>query len=274
LVLCSYSGSFFANWQYVRDKLTAQLSWRKQFNPKIERVIDYGTSQLVRQGMYEQIRRTAACVADWSELRASVFLELGARLAISPYGAVQLIDERWLPSGPRARDLQQIALMQRLLEPEPYPLRSKNLHAFEVAGRALLERNPNNDGSPAYNRIYRALLRTIGNVQPAIPSVACELKRQADVLYQSIWETDAKSPGLFTDSQNIKQGNVRAAMELRLAAWLYLEHGIGTSRVRADPALAKLYRDLGNELRKLLADMDAESRAMGRLIKKRLESTD
>jgi Caspase domain len=274
LVLCSYSGSFFANWQYLRDKLTAQLSRRKQYNPKIERVIDYGTSQLVRQGLYEQIRRVAACVTDWTELRASVFLELGARLAISPYGAVQLIDERWLPGGPKARGLKQIALMQGLLEPLPYTLRGKDLRAFEMAAVALLDREPGQDENPSYNRIYRVLWRAIGNVQPAILPVAAELKRRADALYQSEWDTVGKSPGLFTDSQTVKLDNKRAALELRLAAWLYLEHGIGTSRLRADPPLGKLYRELGTELRKVLADMpDPESRAMGRLIKKRLEST-
>jgi hypothetical protein len=38
--------------------------------------------------------------------------------------------------------------------------------------------------------------------------------------------------------------------------------------------LTALYQDLGNELRKTLAGMDAEFRAMGRVIKKRLEATD
>lgn len=280
LVLCSYSEDFFANWEYIGEKLTAQLSDQKQYSPKIERVIDYGTSQLVRQGLYEQIRRVAACVVDWSELRSSVFLELGARLAISPYGAAQLIEESWLLGNreklvpkagtPKHPPLRQEELLQRLFAPGVYQLHSERVKAFEQAAKELVERNPNRDGDAAYNRVYRVALRYIGGVQRAQPSVALELSRQADALHQTLWETDAKSPGLFTDNQHMKQDNLRAAVELRLAAWLYLEHGVSAERRRADPALAKLYQDLAEELRQNLAGMDAEFRALGRMIKKRL----
>jgi hypothetical protein len=284
VVLCSYSKHFFENWRYLREKLEQQLSEHKQYSPEIERVIDYGTSQLVRQGLYEQIRRVAACVVDWSELRASVFVELGARLAISPYGAVQLIEESWLlrnrdkmvpkdggaPPPPR----RQEELLQRLFAPGVYQVHGDRLKPFEEAARELFERNPNRDGEAAYNRIYRVAWRHIGGVQRAQPSVASALKRQADALYQTIWETDAKSPGLFTDNQYVKQDNLRAAVELRLAAWLYLEHGVKAERRRADPALTDLYQKLGDELRKTLADMDAEFRAMGRMIGKRLATKD
>lgn len=284
VVLCSYSKPFFQNWRYLRENLKKELSDQKQYGPQIERVIDYGTSQLVRQGLYEQIRRVAACVVDWSELRASVFLELGARLAINPYGAVQLIEERWLLSNrdklvpkdgaPHLGPRKQEELLQRLFAPGVYQLHGKRLKAFEQAVRELVERNPNRDGEAAYNRIYRVALRHIGGVQSAHSSVALALKHQADALHQTIWETDAKSPGLFTDNQNMKQDNLRAAVELRLAAWLYLEHGVNAERRREDPALSALYQELGEELRKTLADMDAEFRAMGRMIRKRLAATD
>ena len=284
VVLCSYSMPFFQNWRYLRENLKQQLSDQKQYSPKIERVIDNGTSQLVRQGLYEQIRRVAACVVDWSELRPSVFLELGARLAVSPYGAAHLIEERWLLSNrakllpsegaPKPSPQKQEELLQRLFAPGVYQLHGERLKAFEQAARQLVERNPNRDGEAAYNRVYRIALRHIGGAQRAQPSVALALKRQADALHQTIWETEAKSPGLFTDNQHMKQDNLRAAVELRLAAWLYLEHGVSAERRRADSALTALYQELGEELRKTLADMDAEFRAMGRMIKKRLAATD
>ena len=283
MVLCSYSKSFFQNWRYLRENLKQQLSDQKQYSPKIERIIDNGTSQLVRQGLYEQIRRVAACIVDWSELRPSVFLELGARLAVSPYGAVHLIEERWLLSNraklvpsegaPKRSPQKQEELLQRLFAPGVYQLHGERLKAFEQAARELVERNPNRDGEAAYNRVYRIALRYIGGAQRAQPSVALALKRQADALHQTIWETEAKSPGLFTDNQHMKQDNLRAAVELRLAAWLYLEYGVSAERRRADLTLTALYQELGEELRKTLADMDAEFRAMGRMIKKRLAAT-
>ena len=102
LVLCAYADRFFSNWQFVSSRLKQVLWQRKRYKPEIGRIIDYGTPQLIRQSVYEQIRRTAACIVDWSEFSASVFLELGARLAVSEWGAIQVIDDRYLAGGERA----------------------------------------------------------------------------------------------------------------------------------------------------------------------------
>jgi len=80
LVLCWYAPEFFPRWQFVGSQLKNVLWEKKNYTPEIERIIDYGTPQLIWQGLYEQIRRTAACVVDWSGYSPSVFLELGARL--------------------------------------------------------------------------------------------------------------------------------------------------------------------------------------------------
>jgi hypothetical protein len=53
-------------------------------------------------------------VLEWSEYSPSVFLELGARLAISEWGAVQVIDEQHLPNGAKAPKLRQIEKLRRL----------------------------------------------------------------------------------------------------------------------------------------------------------------
>src|SRR4030095_1880651 len=48
-VLCDYGDHVFKNWQYVSSRLKEILWKRKKYKPAIERVIDYGTPQLIRQ---------------------------------------------------------------------------------------------------------------------------------------------------------------------------------------------------------------------------------
>ncbi len=133
LVLCSYSAEYWDNWGDVSSRLKRVLSNKKNYKTKIERIIDYGTPQLIWQGLYEQIRRTAGCVVDWSEYNASVFLELGIRLAVSEWGALQIIDERYLPGGTKAPALTQVEKMRRLFNPIDI--------AFGLTLRMLLKRH-------------------------------------------------------------------------------------------------------------------------------------
>ena len=167
LVLCSYDEELFPNWRSVATGLKQALSQRSGISPAIERIIDYGTPQLVRQSLYEQICRTAACVVDWSKYSPSVFAELGVRLAISEWGAVQIIDDRYLPGGEKGSELTQVNQMRRLLIPIAYSNRPTSHVAFEKVAELLLSRTPNLDNNQDYNRVYRTLLQVIGSVQPA-----------------------------------------------------------------------------------------------------------
>ncbi|MEO5823565.1 MAG: caspase family protein [Vicinamibacteraceae bacterium] len=272
LVLCSFRESFFEHWQYLQAGLKAQLWRRNQIRPEIERIIDYGTPQLVRQGLYEQVRRGAACVVDWSELRASVFLELGARLAVSEWGAVQMIDEQWLPGAKNASSLAQLARIARLFEPIPYSLRSKATGAFEKAASALLDRNPGADSDAPYNRVHRALLPIVGGVQQAALPVAEDLRRRADALHHPGQARKGAPQALFFGNRATKVDNERAALEMRIAAWLYLEHRIGPTRRHADPALQALYREVGTAALGALYELDDEaSFALAELIEKQID---
>ena len=147
---------------------------------KIERIIDIATPQLVHQALYEQIRRSAACVVDWSDFKSSVFLELGVRLAVSEWGAISIIDERCLPA-----QTKQIELMQRLFSPIAYRRQNETVDAFERVADEIVQRNPNLDEDPKYNLIYRALLPVIASVEAAQPPVIVQLKRRADALHDT-----------------------------------------------------------------------------------------
>ncbi len=280
LVLCSFDKGFLDNWQFVAGQLKKALSGKNVKSKKIERIIDYGTPQLVLQGLYEQIRRTAACVVDWSEFSASVFIELGARLAVSEWGAVQIIDERHLPRGECAKpELKeaQIDRMRRLLTPIVYQYRGDSKAAFDQAADALVRRSPNLDDERAtgYNRVYRALLGVLESVQSALPPVAQDLKRRADALHHPMQGQVGAPQVLFSGSRLIKQDAERTAAELRVAAWLYLEHRVGAAGRKSDAALAKLYRELGQSAVDALYDLgDDESIALAANIEKRLKKKD
>jgi Caspase domain len=287
LVLCAYaaqnpSGEFarpaptptdrmFENWQFVSSQLKQVLSQKKELEPAIERIIDYETTELIRHSVYEQIRRTAACVVDWSEFSASVFLELGARLAVSEWGAIQIIDDRYLPGGKDASKLTQVERMRRLLGPMPYKSGAKSSNDFEHIADALLQRNPSLDGDADYNRFHRSLLAAIGKVQAAQPPVVEELKRRADALHDPQQGRVGAPQILFHGSRPAKQDSERAALERRIAAWLYLEHRVGLAKLKEDGELLKTYRELGQSAIDALYDLgDDASFALASFIEKSL----
>jgi hypothetical protein len=277
LVLCSFDKNFRDNWQFIAGQLKKALSDRGTKPKKIARFIDNGTPQLVLQGLYEQIRRTAACVVDWSEFRASVFLELGARLAVSEWGAVQIIDDRHVPGGEYEKKLKQIERMQRLLMPIMYRYRGESKIAFGLMAEALKRRSPNLDDSDAagYNRVYRALLSVIESVQNSLPPVAQDLKRRADALHHPKQGQIGAPQVLFAGSRPIKQDAERAATELCVAAWLYLEHRVGTAGRKSDAEVAALYLEMGKRAVDALYDLgDDESIVLAAHIEERLNQKD
>ena len=275
LFLCAYADRFFSNWQFVSSRLKQILWKRKKYKPEIERIIDYGTSQLIRQSLYEQIRRTAACVVDWSEFSPSVFLELGARLAVSEWGAIQVIDDRYLPGGEFSSKLAQVDRIRRLLGPIPYKYRAESSDAFEQVVDVLLQRNPSLDGEADYNRIHRSLLAVIGTVQAARPPVVEELRGQADSMHHPHQGRVGAPQILFHGSRLVKQDSERAALELRIAAWLYLEHRVHFAKLKENEELLKSYRELGRSAADALYDLgDDESLGLASYIEDKLNQKD
>jgi hypothetical protein len=255
LVLCSYDRELFHNWRSVASGLKQALSNKRGIAPAIERIIDYGTPQLVRQSLYEQIRRTAACVVDWSKYSPSVFVELGARLAISEWGAVQIIDSQYLPEGQHGPELEQVERMRRLFNPIAYSDRPASDAAFEAMAELLLDRTPNLDDDQDYNRVHRAVLEVIGTVQPTYPELVSELRREAEALHHPSQGREGAPQILFYGSRSIKQDTQNAARERRIAAWLYLEHRVRASGKPMDADTLKDYQDLGRSSKDALYEL-------------------
>jgi hypothetical protein len=259
LCLCSYHEGFFSHWQYVQSSLKQVLSTTQLRSPEIARVIDEGTPQLVSQALYEQIRRAAACLIDWSKFSRSAFLELGVRLAVSAWGAVQIVDERYLPGGAEAEELHQITSMQQLFNPIIYQSGSSaSRKPFEEAAKALATRNPHLDQDLSYNRVHRVVVQAIGAVHEAHAEVYEELQDTADSLHHPEQTREAVPQILFYGSRDLKRDSERAALERRIAAWFYLHYRMGAgSRADADP-LKDSYKKLGRETANGLYDLGGD----------------
>ncbi len=89
LLLCPFSKKFT-----VRNLLPLKRNLSKSFGKqtRIRRVLDLESPRVISQSIYENVRRVSGCVADWTGYSPSVFLELGARLAVSELGAMHIFD--------------------------------------------------------------------------------------------------------------------------------------------------------------------------------------
>jgi len=296
LVLCSYSDSYFDNWMEVAWGLKVALSKKGEGNilPEIERIIDYGSPQLIWQSLYEQIRRTAACVVDWSEYSPSVFLELGVRLAVSAWGAVQIVDERYLPekaTKPGKQEIKaksvkpgkpqpaqpkktasaqlqptdwseltaQIERLKRLFEPIPYQCGAALPAAFDKAVDELMRRRPILSERVEYNRIHRTLMPIIATIQEAHSPVYEQLKDLADSIHHPDQDRQAIPQLIFSGSRANKLDSKKSALEMRIAAWLYLEHRTGAGKLPEDSDQRIMHDDLARSAQDALYDLINEA---------------
>jgi hypothetical protein len=266
LVLCSFRPQHRDAWRYVRRGLEQALQERGAKPPRVRRLIDLGSSQLVSQALYEHIRRVSACVMDWSLFSPSSFLELGVRLAVSPWGALQMVDERYLPgaeqalrirrpNGDTGPELQQIALMKEQLDPVSY--RTGANRSFKELVDVLVSRKPFDEVDPEYNWVHRKVREAIEPVSVSYPAVHDALRRTADSLNNSMQQRIESSQILFSASKGMKRDRERAALEHRIAAWLYLEYRAKAGSLHPDDALKKLHRELGQLAAAALYDSDA-----------------
>jgi hypothetical protein len=92
------------NLEWVKDRTEAALKDHKAkedkakeakeaWTPRIESIIDQFSPRLVGQRLYEAIRRSNMCIADWTLWRANVLYECGVRLAVNGVAPVLLLDQ-------------------------------------------------------------------------------------------------------------------------------------------------------------------------------------
>jgi hypothetical protein len=252
LVLCAYKDTYFEQWRFVQSELKNALWEAHQFDPAVERIIDHGTPQLVSQALYEQLRRGAACVMDWSYFSASVFMELGIRLAVSSRGAVQLVERRCVYGEPEAPDLAQVQRLQQIFDPIVYTYPGDS-DAFLRAAAAIVQHDE--DAAQTSGRLHRVVIDALNVVHGSHRDVYEELRESADALHHRKQGSEGVAQILFHRSFPLKRDSERAALERRVAAWLYLDQRLNAGETGKGSPLHDVYVRLGKEVASGLLDL-------------------
>ena len=246
LVLCSYHTEYSKTWMSLRASVQRALA-ADDLRPMIERLQDSATPQLVSQTLYERVRRCAACIADWTYNSPSTFLELGVRLVASPWGAVQIARKSWLdaPTDPNDQPVAvagQLELMARLFEPLVYDDRPDRAVGARIAEQLTLNRKQMQgiSGHP----IRQFAIEALANVGERLSDPADLLRENANAL-NHLARTRLNVPqALFFEATAIKADQERAALERRVAAWLYLEHRVSAGELENDDPRRAQWREL------------------------------
>ena len=221
-----------------QSELKIALWEAHQYGPAVERIIDHGTPQVVSQALYQQLRRGAACVMDWSNFSASAFMELGIRLAVSSSGAVQLVEKRFVQ--PAAVKLVQVERLLQIFKPEVYAYPGGSEPFFRAAAViAGGDEKPADESNP----LHRVVTEALNVVQGSIRQVHDELRDSADALHHRKQGSEGVAQILFHRGFNLKRDSERAALERRVAAWLYLDQEKECRRARQGWPAARTIRD-------------------------------
>jgi hypothetical protein len=256
LVLCPYEKAFFGRWDFLSKSLETELAQSHDLRPEIRRIIDFGNPQLVSQSIYEQCRRTSGCVTDWSSFSPSVFLEFGVRAAVSEWGAVSMIDDTFAAesrdsSNAARSSLRQVAQLRALFEPHSYNFKERR-GDFDKAVAALVDRHPHLRTEEGLSLVHEVAWRAVGVVQPAWPEVFQELSNNADALSKPRHIQTERPQVLFYEADPVKTNSESAALERRIAAWLYMDRRLGPERLAEDEEIKRTFRKLARTLRTAL----------------------
>ena len=280
LLLCSYGEDYFSVWEFVQGKLESEFSNQGK-SPRIYRLVDIATPQLVSQHLYERIRRVAGCIVDWSEFSPSAFFELGARFAVSAWGAVQVIEQEYLPGNAREprigkvgkgkHGLKQVSLMKDLFQPNVYEYKSGSSKVFAGAVSALLERRKKGGVDADYNNIHRVVSAAVAAVQESSLPIEQSLASEAESLHNTKQARWGAPQLLFHREKAIKVDAERAALERRLTAWLYLEYRVKAGQLEPDDPRRIEHERLGKDVLEALYELGSDDDFdMAALIEERL----
>lgn len=274
LVLCSYHRQYSKTWGALRLQVQQALS-AAGTQTTVERLQEVATPQLVSQTLFERIRRCAACVTDWTYTSPSTFLELGVRLVASPWGAVQIAEKGWLvaptdPSGEILPVAKQVQLMEGLFNPLVYDQKPDSSLGGRIADQLISIREQVQGRS--VHPVRQSAVEALARIDDRLPDPDELLREEADSLNHRGRTRSNVPQALFYEATEIKADQERAALERRLAAWLYLEHRVGASELSEEDARKTLWFGLGETVAADLyvtgedADIDLSASIQGKLV--------
>jgi hypothetical protein len=229
LVLCSFSAEYSRfYWQKLRPIIRGRTGREPQ------RMLDLRSPRLVGQALYEQTRWSSRCLIDWTEWRPNVFFELGVRLACCQHDALCIIQRHSLTAssgaGSRSSELQQRALLSRLLNPVEYDPTNPG-----QALRSALESWPStlparDDTAPSRSALPQAATFEVAQASflwqqdAMLTPPHIEQRAGAERILGKDQERLPERLVLFADNEHFDARLTNAVRERWIAAWLYLQH--------------------------------------------------
>lgn len=298
LILCSYSQRYQDhNWSYVYHGFALQSAGQARFQPKLKRVLDLQSPNMISSTIYEHIRRTALCVVDFTGWRANVFFEFGVRSAIerNPNGTICVIDKADIEAMEKIADnpgsTDAIIDEYELISPTDSrrSFVSKRLKIIATQCLKILELFDYKEyvcelaQSQPYRQIigaYSGDVMSVGqngliptDVYHTISShydsegetfalpVYEELKDAADLL-----EAKDTPTVLYPSNKQLVDLASQAVTEKYYAAWAYLDMRFGTEKINRDENLAREYVSIGYRLILRLSNPIEQQAIMQKLI--------
>jgi tetratricopeptide (TPR) repeat protein len=254
LVLCSYEKRFYGNWRHLRSRLQLALA-KSKTRGTVVRLQDVEDPQLVSLALYDRIRRCTGCIADWTRSSPSTFFELGVRIAASQWGVVQIVSRSWIAKAQTTASKGQFDLMLTLLDPVQYDDTEDEAIGATIAARLIEIRNrPERQGGYGLRRVAAEAL---ARVDAAMPDVVAALSEEADALHHPNQLSQNVPRALYYEIPAIKQDQERAALERRIAAWLYLDRRLAAGSRPPDDPLRRAWIGIGRQAATGLFDSPA-----------------
>ena len=281
LVLCPFSPEYEKlNWASVlQQELSAKLKLRRtgpggrpirktqkeaDDGPLLVRLLDVETPRLVVQTLYELIRRVDMCVVDWTNLRPNVMFELGVRLAVNRLGAVHIMAQAQPNSAQDAQADQtapkHVNDLKRLFHIIEYSCENPSDAPFrnmvDWFDRGLWPGDMPEDLARYRQErctdslVYETIGATIAGEPHSISlPVVDELIERARLLSNEEEESTGTSSILYQDVSPVLRTRAEAAaIERRIAAWLYLDARHANEEILGDRQLLREFRALGNQI--------------------------
>ena len=212
----------------VKDALENPLKIRFGEETTLVSSLNSQSPQLVEQRLYAAIRCTKVCIADWTGWRPNVFFEIGVRLAVSPYDPVMVFCTEKSPhwddkksEWPFRRD-QSIPALEDFFKPTKFHLGDVSPLKDRLD---LFDENQPSRGTEAKlspGRTYRLVAESVERrYEPGGQSVEDLLLSEAKAIAGPAVADSGGLTGLFADT--LAEQVRRAAIELELAAWYYLD---------------------------------------------------
>ena len=284
LVLCPFNQEYQdVNWsQYVERNITTVIQGKTGNPPTIVRTLDMRSPRLVSQTLYEAIRHTPMCIVDMSYWRPNVLFELGVRLAVSESDPIPIIQSIYSQEKMGPSEYFQYKCLLDAFAPIHYECEYVPTTAYEDIYqrynymRSILEESSLEENSSGgifgfippgftYNEITKLIdwRKEISAIE-----VYRDLAASADLISSN--REKGYSPALYSENEHLREKANQNALELRLAAWFYIDNRYSPEIIQASPQLMEYYQSLGNIIaRTLISSSNPEDKELAKKIRSR-----